>query len=134
MRMEQAGLLRAFQNGRSDDPTYCLRKINQETNNNNVKDVRKPLTLKGLSGAFVVLGVGYALAVLFFLLEKVYFNYQKRKIHHLESQKVIGNAAKIIVVIIQKPRTLAVVAPAVAAAEPQGPPKPIVIAASNKKK
>lgn len=69
--MEQAGLLRGFQNGGMNgaDPNYCLRKIQQEMNVKMGKQDKKPLTLKGLSGAFVILGVGYAFAILVFLSE-----------------------------------------------------------------
>ena len=75
MRMQQEGLLRGFQTGfNTADPTYCLRKIQQEQMNvkTGKHDQNKPLTLKGLSGAFAVLGVGYALSLFVFLLETTF--------------------------------------------------------------
>ena len=64
MRMEASGLL-----------NYWTRRVNRARNcmkNDRPKgrnDVKKPLTLRGLSGAFVVLGFGYSLAIAVFIVE-----------------------------------------------------------------
>ena len=72
--MEAAGLLGYWWNQVSADPTYCLNKIQQEMSNTkkNEKESIKRLTLKGLSGAFVVLGFGYSLAIAAFIIEIVH--------------------------------------------------------------
>ena len=59
------------------------KKINQ--------NVKEPLTLKSLSGAFVVLGIGYALAILVFLFEVCYGRY---KIYKIRQQKMIRQRAE----------------------------------------
>lgn len=70
MRMKEAGLLdvcwKQFEVGSS----YCRRKIDQETNKKKLDDNKKKLlTLKGMSGAFLVLATSYAIAVIVFILE-----------------------------------------------------------------
>jgi hypothetical protein len=75
MRFESAGLLREFQSPPFvSNPYHCLRQINLETSataskKGNKRDNKKPLTLKGLSGAFLILAIGYGLAILVFLME-----------------------------------------------------------------
>ena len=70
MRMDENGLLDYWLKQVSADPTYCFNKIQQQIINQkgNRKD-KKPLTLNSLSGAFLVLGVGYALAIGAFIVE-----------------------------------------------------------------
>ena len=71
--MHAAGLLRGFQTSFTADPFHCLRKIKQEmTNKKRNQNVKKPLSLKGLSGAFLILGVGYGVAIIVFLFEICY--------------------------------------------------------------
>ena len=69
--MEAAGLLELWWRTFAADPTYCLRKIEKEVDDKKTEDSKKPLTLKGLSGAFLVLGVGYSLAIVVFIFELV---------------------------------------------------------------
>jgi len=69
--MQSAGLLNLWLNDNTIDPTTCLKKINQEMDPKKTDDL-KPLTLKGLSGAFIILGVGYALAIAAFIVESVH--------------------------------------------------------------
>ena len=103
MRMQQAGLLRGFQTGiNTADPTYCLRKIQQEQMNvkTGKHDQNKPLTLKGLSGAFAVLGVGYALSLFVFLLEKSYSRFKKIVIICKQQQRQRKIKPKKVVVVV----------------------------------
>ena len=69
--MQAAGLLNLWLNDNAIDPTTCLKKINQEMDPKKTDDL-KPLTLKGLSGAFIILGVGYAMAIAAFIVESVH--------------------------------------------------------------
>ena len=69
MRMHEAGLLDVWWSLFSADASYCLRKINQEINNKVGGDVKKPLTVKGLSGSFTILGVGCLAAITVFIFE-----------------------------------------------------------------
>ena len=71
MRMEASGLLNFWlkqaTRGRHE---YCLKKDHSKRSNSGRRNEdKKSLTMKGLSGAFVVLGVGYSLAVLIFIIE-----------------------------------------------------------------
>ena len=68
MRMKEAGLLDVWWKQFAADSSYCLRKIDQEMNNK-IKDDKKPLTLKGLSGAFLILCAGCSLAIAVFIVE-----------------------------------------------------------------
>jgi hypothetical protein len=67
--MEAAGLLELWWTIYAADPTYCFRKIEKEVNDKKTEDSKKPLTFKELSGAFLVLGVGYSLAIATFIVE-----------------------------------------------------------------
>jgi hypothetical protein len=66
MKMEAAGLPGEWWKQYSDDSTYCLTKIQRKIKE---KSGKKRLTVKNLSGAFIVLGIGYALAVIAFIFE-----------------------------------------------------------------
>ena len=66
--MDAAGLIDNWWKRVSANSTYCLNKLERETNEKKTND-HKPLTLKSLSGAFVLLGAGYALAITAFLFE-----------------------------------------------------------------
>jgi len=71
MKMEEAGLIDYWwRRYNAADPTSCLSEnlIKQEDKNNK-SDRRKRLTLKGLSGAFVILIAGHILASLAFIME-----------------------------------------------------------------
>lgn len=94
MRMEAAGLLRGFQTSFAADPYHCLNKIKKEmTNKKRNTTEKKPLTLRGLSGAFLLLVVGYALAILIFLLEIIYSRFKNRHIRHQR----VGVVAPVVV-------------------------------------
>ena len=56
----------------------CLLKIEEETKNKNIKGSKKRLTLEGLSGAFLVLGIGYSIAIAAFIVEVVHGFMKKR--------------------------------------------------------
>jgi len=66
--MKETGLLDVWWKQFAADSSYCLRKIDQEMNNK-IKDDKKPLTLKGLSGAFLILCAGCFLAIAVFIIE-----------------------------------------------------------------
>ena len=73
MNAESVGLFQIWWKKTTADPTQCLNK-NQD------QKVKVPtLTFGHLSGAFVVLGVGYGIAFLTFLSELVYRFYQMEK-------------------------------------------------------
>jgi len=76
--MNEAGLLTIWWKKFAADSSYCLRKIDMETNNK-IKNDKKPLTLKGLSGAFLALGTGFATAIAIFILEICYRYINKKK-------------------------------------------------------
>ena len=82
MRMQEAGLLDVWWKQFSTDASYCLRKIDQEVNNKVGDDVKKPLTLKGLSGVFLLLIAGIVVSIIVFILEicchnRTMVNYKK---------------------------------------------------------
>lgn len=64
--MEAAGLPGEWWKQYSVDPTYCLTKIQRKMKQ---KRGKSRLTLTNLSGAFLVLGIGYILAVMAFVFE-----------------------------------------------------------------
>jgi hypothetical protein len=66
MDIQAFGLIDYWFNKNATD--FCLKKIERETNNKKTR-AKKPLTLKSLSGAFIVLGIGYVLALLAFVSE-----------------------------------------------------------------
>lgn len=76
MRIREIGFSELWWKQVVDDPEYCLRKIDQQSNPKTNND-KKRLTLKGLSGAFLVLGVGSSLAIAAFMVEVVH-GYMKK--------------------------------------------------------
>ena len=62
MRLQSAGLIDYWQKRDYSAPDRCLNWIPPKT--------LSRLSLRGLSGAFVVLGAGYSLAVAAFILER----------------------------------------------------------------
>ena len=67
-----------------DDKKQDDQKNNdQQKENKKNDDDKKPLTLKGLSGAFIILGSGYSIAIAVFIVELVH--------HHHKKQAVIKN-------------------------------------------
>lgn len=83
--MDETGLLFLWQQGTSVDGKYCIQKIQRTMNEQLRSGDKKRLTLKDLSGAFVVLGAGYAIGIVTFIME----SYNGRI---LKNRKVIGNA------------------------------------------
>lgn len=75
MRMEASGLLNFWEKQASrGKPEYCLKKDHSKMPIRNKRnEEKKSLTIKGLSGAFVVLGFGYSLAIAVFFVE-IYYN------------------------------------------------------------
>lgn len=71
MRVEAGGLIKLWQKKEEGDPLRrCLKNDNfREQNRNGQDDNKKSLTLKGLSGAFIVLGFGYSLGIAVFIIE-----------------------------------------------------------------
>jgi hypothetical protein len=67
--MGEAGLLSIWQQGASAEATYCVRKIQQEMNDQIRKGEKKRLSINDLSGAFAVLSFGYLLAIVTFSVE-----------------------------------------------------------------
>ena len=80
MRMEAFGILDALWKPHSGrDPTHCLRMMQSLLNpTNKKKDNKTRLTLNGLSGAFVVLGLGYLVSILAFIIEHIVARRNKR--------------------------------------------------------
>ncbi len=70
MNADAIGLFKLWWRIGTCDPTRCL---NQSRNRNVAIG---PLTLGNLSGAFVVLGIGYALSLLSIILELFYRIYE----------------------------------------------------------
>ena len=66
MEMEAAGLFRKWWKEMITDPTRCLNYQREQ------RDKIAPLTFGQLSGAFVVLAVGFTLALLVLILESIY--------------------------------------------------------------
>jgi len=83
LRLREVGFIDVWLKQTIADPTYCLRTVDQETNNKKNDDDKKPLTLKGLSGAFIILGSGYSIAIAAFIVELVH--------HHHKKQAVVKN-------------------------------------------
>ena len=70
MSMEAAGLFDVWLNQWNADPVYCLNKIEKEINTKKAKkDDKKRLTLKGLSGSFTILGIGWVASTTVFIFE-----------------------------------------------------------------
>ena len=69
--MHDVGLINLWLNANAMDPTHCLKKIDQEMNQKKSVGLKR-LTLSGLSGAFIVLGIGYSLAIAAFIVEVVH--------------------------------------------------------------
>jgi len=70
--MEASGLLNFWEKQASrGKPEYCLKKDHSKMPSirNKRNEEKKSLTIKGLSGAFVVLGFGYSLAIAVFFVE-----------------------------------------------------------------
>jgi hypothetical protein len=82
MKMEAVGLVDHLINHLHTDGS-CLKKIARETHIKKVgNENKKSLTLKSLSGAFLILGIGYALAVLVFITEICCRHMKKKGIPH----------------------------------------------------
>ena len=67
--MDETGLLFRWQQGTSVDGNYCIQKLQRVMKEQLNSGDKKRLTLKDLSGAFVLLGVGYAIGLTVFIIE-----------------------------------------------------------------
>jgi len=72
--MREAGLLTHWYLKGVPDVHQCVH-----TKKKGTIDDMKPLSLKGLTGAFFVLVFGYATSVLVFLVERIYFRLSSRR-------------------------------------------------------
>ena len=104
--MEGAGMLEFWLKQYSDDPTYCLTKIQRQMKE---KSGKRRLTLNNLSGAFLVLFIGYVLSIIAFILELCTAWRQRRlknkttllarsksQLHHLKPIAItVATAAKV---------------------------------------
>ena len=89
--MEGAGLLEFWLKQYSDDPTYCLTKIQRQMKE---KSGKRRLTLNNLSGAFLVLIIGYVLSIIAFILEQCIACWQ-----HRNKNKAAGSPRRAAVVV-----------------------------------
>ena len=89
-RMDAAGLLdKWIKEKLLKAAAPCLRKIDQEISNSKIKeDNKKRLTLVGLSGAFLVLGIGYSVAIAAFVVEVVHGYMRKREQNRVNDNKL----------------------------------------------
>ena len=87
--MEGGGLLEFWLKQYSDDATYCLTKIRRQMKE---KRGKRRLTLNNLSGAFLVLIIGYVLSIIAFIIELCTARRQRR----------IKNKAAIVVATLAK--------------------------------
>lgn len=67
--MDETGLLPRWQQGTSVDGNYCIQKLQRTMKEQLKSGDKKRLTLKDLSGAFVLLSVGYAIGLTVFIIE-----------------------------------------------------------------
>ena len=88
LRLREVGFIDVWLKQTIADPTYCLRKVDQEINNKKNDDDKKPLTLKGLSGAFIILGSGYSIAIAVFIVELVHHHHHHKKQAAIKNQPV----------------------------------------------
>ena len=100
--MDENGLFDFWWKQFSANPTYCFNKIQQQINQKGRKD-KKPLTLKSLSGAFLVLGIGYALAIVAFIVETAVHGHRRidnetknRIVKIINNQRAIVDQAQLI--------------------------------------
>lgn len=77
--MQEAGLIDHWIAHNGIDSSYCLRKIDQETNGKKKEGELKRLSLNALSGAFIVLGVGTSLAIAAFIVKVVHGYFDKKR-------------------------------------------------------
>ena len=72
MRLKEAGLIEKGRSNYVPKDTKCLSKQKNNANKGKKAEPYKPLSLGHLSGAFIVLFIGYCLAFLVFLAENCY--------------------------------------------------------------
>ena len=82
--MQGAGLFEFWLKQYSDDPTYCLTKIQRQMKE---KSGKRRLTLNNLSGAFLVLVIGYVLSIIAFIVE-LYTARGQRRIKSKKSESL----------------------------------------------
>jgi ionotropic glutamate receptor len=81
MELQQSGLIDYWDTWFRPMPLQCLGKIQYGYKAPN-KNEHPPLSLKNLTGAFIILSVGLSLSLLAFLCEKILFLF-KRHCHQL---------------------------------------------------
>ena len=100
--MDENGLFDFWWKQFSANPTYCFHKIQQQINQKGRKD-KKPLTLKSLSGAFLVLCIEYTLAIAAFIVETAVPGHRRidnetknRIVKIINNQRAIVDQAQLI--------------------------------------
>ena len=71
MKIEQAGLAAKWWKDYGNDPTHCFDKIKKEMKNFDTSSVKHRLSLRDLSGAFLILLVGYVVSITTFIFERL---------------------------------------------------------------
>jgi len=94
MRMESAGLLEFWLKQYSDDPSYCLAKIQREMKE---KGGKRRLTLNNLSGAFLGLIIGYIISTIAFIVEHSRARYWQHRLN-----KKVAVAAPHVPVVVAR--------------------------------
>ena len=91
--MVSAGLFEFWLKQYSDDPTYCFTKIQWQMKE---KSGKRRLTLNNLSGAFLVLIIGYVLSIISFIIEfciaRRQRRYKNKKTESLRKPPVVVNS------------------------------------------
>lgn len=88
--MDSAGLLDRWERQKLiENAVPCLNKIQRETNVKIIKGDKKQLTLQGLSGSFLVLGVGYIISVLVFIIEIIWHFWQSKNRNQMLVDKLV---------------------------------------------
>ena len=71
MKIEQSGLAAKWWKDYGNDPSYCLGKIKKHMKNDDRTTDKHRLSLKDLSGAFLILIVGYVVSIITFIFERL---------------------------------------------------------------
>jgi len=107
MKMQASGLLTFWQKqaGR-DSLRRCLKNGNfKGPKGNRRDDEKKPLTLKGLSGAFIILGFGYSLGIAVFIIEMCHSRIKNRNVvkpAHIKTNKTDKALIKYFMIHVKK--------------------------------
>jgi hypothetical protein len=77
LRLRETGLISYWEKNFQADPRPCLNDNSQRRRGRDKSATPTRLSLKNLSGAFVILVVGYLIAFLVFLNEIIVFRWRK---------------------------------------------------------